>query len=398
MALRELVDDGYIFVFQDIRGKFKSEGEFVMQRPPRDPADPKGIDEGTDAYDTIDWLVKMSPATTAASACWASPMTAGRRSWRCSSRTRRSRRSRRRPCRPTCSSATTSTTTALPPQLWLRVRRAIETTKGKQLRVRPPRHLRVVSEPGTAPTADEKYFHGKMPTWNDFVHHPNYDAFWQNQAFEPFHTPPKVPTLNVAGWWDQEDFYGPLKIYETWRSTTRGLRHFVVGPWNHGGWSADRRPSGADPVRSPDREALPREGPASVLRAPPQGRLAWGRNSTSRRGRGDVGIEPGPHSRGIGFGPRRMPGAYDHWPPGDVDAPALLRPGRATALVRRGRGPDAPLRRVCLRPGAPGALFPPGRSRRSLPIASGRWLVEDQRFVNVRPDVLSWETEPSSRN
>ncbi len=57
-GLAELADDGYIFAFQDIRGKFGSEGEFAMIRAPRDPADPKAIDEGTDAYDTIDWLIK----------------------------------------------------------------------------------------------------------------------------------------------------------------------------------------------------------------------------------------------------------------------------------------------------------------------------------------------------
>ena len=57
-----LVKDGYIFVYQDIRGKFKSEGEFVMQRAPRvDRKDPKAIDESTDAYDTIDWLLKNIP-------------------------------------------------------------------------------------------------------------------------------------------------------------------------------------------------------------------------------------------------------------------------------------------------------------------------------------------------
>ena len=57
-SLKELADDGYLFVFQDIRGKFRSEGEFAMIRAPRDRADPKAIDEGTDAYDTIDWLIK----------------------------------------------------------------------------------------------------------------------------------------------------------------------------------------------------------------------------------------------------------------------------------------------------------------------------------------------------
>ena len=60
-SLKELADDGYIIVFQDIRGRYKSEGQFVMQRPARNAAqrrDPKAIDEATDAYDTIDWLVK----------------------------------------------------------------------------------------------------------------------------------------------------------------------------------------------------------------------------------------------------------------------------------------------------------------------------------------------------
>ena len=55
---KELIREGYIFVFQDIRGRYKSEGKFVMMRPPRDQSDPKAIDEGTDTYDTIDWLLK----------------------------------------------------------------------------------------------------------------------------------------------------------------------------------------------------------------------------------------------------------------------------------------------------------------------------------------------------
>ena len=77
--LRELVDDGYIFVFQDIRGRYKSEGTFVMIRPPRNPDNPKAIDEASDTYDTIDWLLKHVPTTTAASACSASATTAGSR-------------------------------------------------------------------------------------------------------------------------------------------------------------------------------------------------------------------------------------------------------------------------------------------------------------------------------
>src|SRR5450432_401592 len=59
--LKALADEGYIFVFQDIRGKYGSEGSFVMQRPVRDPKNAKAVDEGTDTYDTIDWLVKNVP-------------------------------------------------------------------------------------------------------------------------------------------------------------------------------------------------------------------------------------------------------------------------------------------------------------------------------------------------
>jgi putative CocE/NonD family hydrolase len=58
---KELAEDGYIFVFQDIRGRFQSEGQFVMMRNPRDPKDAKAIDEGTDTYDTIDWMLKNVP-------------------------------------------------------------------------------------------------------------------------------------------------------------------------------------------------------------------------------------------------------------------------------------------------------------------------------------------------
>ena len=83
-----------------------------------------------------------------------------------------------------------------------------------------------------------RFFKGKMPTWNDFVAHPNYDAFWKRQAVAPYLTRVTVPTLNVAGWWDQEDFYGPVKIYETLeKKDTRAESVLVVGPWNHGGWA-----------------------------------------------------------------------------------------------------------------------------------------------------------------
>ena len=60
----ELARDGYVFVFQDIRGRFGSEGRFLMNRPLHDPGDSTGVDEATDTYDTVEWLVRNVPNTT----------------------------------------------------------------------------------------------------------------------------------------------------------------------------------------------------------------------------------------------------------------------------------------------------------------------------------------------
>src|SRR5262249_26021395 len=66
---------------------------------------------------------------------------------------------------------------------------------------------------------------------------PNYDDFWKKQASAPYLKRVSVPTLHVAGWYDQEDFYGPLKTYELLEKNDKNDQNFiVVGPWNHGGW------------------------------------------------------------------------------------------------------------------------------------------------------------------
>src|SRR5262249_50897172 len=84
----------------------------------------------------------------------------------------------------------------------------------------------------------DKLPQGKYPTWQSFVTHPAYDQFWQSRSMHRYLTDISVPTMNVAGWWDQEDFYGPMKAYEVQeKNDARGLNFLVVGPWNHGGWT-----------------------------------------------------------------------------------------------------------------------------------------------------------------
>ena len=103
---------------------------------------------------------------------------------------------------------------------------------------------------GPLSALDEKYFHGEKPTWNNFVNHPNYDSFWQAQAVNLILKKTTVPNLNVAGWWDQEDYYGPMKIYETLekQDAQDHKNYVVIGPWRHGGWGAVGTKLGPDQI------------------------------------------------------------------------------------------------------------------------------------------------------
>jgi putative CocE/NonD family hydrolase len=258
---------------------------------------------------------------------------------------------------------------------------------------------------GPLSTANARYFHDKLPTWNDFVRHPNYDRFWQRQAVERSLTRPKVPTLNVAGWWDQEDYYGPLKIYETWEKQDSGqVNTVVVGPWNHGGWSnglGERLgPIKFDaPTAWQFREKLQRPFFAHYLKDRP---LALDK---------DFGPEPAGLERGS---PR--PGfpevisfrtgenawrTYDRWPPRNSTTRRLyLREGGRLSFEPH-PGPMIGNKEVDLTfdqyisdPSKPVPYYP----RPISPLYANRrwteWLVQDQRFVHLRPDVLSYESEP----
>src|SRR5215470_9912249 len=237
---REMFADGYIFVFQDIRGKYGSEGQFVMQRPPR--KNKQGIDEGTDTYDTIDWLLKNVPNNNGrageAGVSYGGWLTA---------------MSILEP-HPALKAVSEQ---ASPVDMFLgddfhhngafRLSYGFEYAammeagkETQQFAFDKYDTYEWYLALGPLSNANAKYLHGNTPTWNDFVNHPNYDEFWQTQAFPRYFRDLKltVPNLNVAGWWDQEDFYGPVKIYELLeRNDTNHYNYLAAGPWNHGGWA-----------------------------------------------------------------------------------------------------------------------------------------------------------------
>lgn len=384
---KALAADGYILVFQDIRGRYKSEGQFVMQRSPvsllTEKPDAKTVDEVTDAYDTIDWLVKnvannngrvgiigiSYPGWTAAMATLAP--------------------------HPALKAASPQ---ASPADMYLgddfhhngafrlsygfEYATRMETNK-EQAQFQFDRYdtyewyLRL----GALSNANAKYLQGKIPTWNDFVNHPNYDQFWQQQAMAGYLKKVHVPMLNIAGWWDQEDFYGPIKIYETLeKNDAQKINFFVAGPWNHGGWA---RGEGANLGRIKFDSATAQHY-REQIEAP------WFAYYLKDKGTLDI-------KEAITFqtGSNEWK-SYDQWPPRNLTTDRKLyfhANGKLSfdAPTSDGNAFDEyvsdPANPVPYRPRPIEATYDPRGSGWST------WLVEDQRFVNGRPDVLSWETE-----
>jgi hypothetical protein len=384
-TLKTLADEGYIFVFQDIRGKFGSEGVFVMQRPARMPGDTKTIDEGTDAYDTIEWLLRNIPASNGRVGMlgnsyvgWTTIM-AGLEP------------------HPALKAILP---TASPADMWLgddfhhngafrlsyAFEYAFELESGTDLKDFAFDRYDTFEwylSLGPLANVNARLFHGKIPTWNDYVAHPDYDEFWKRQTLIPYIRAVKVPTLSVAGWWDQEDFYGPLAIYQALEKyDTNGMNHLVVGPWNHGGWN---------------RQPGDRLGPISFDGATgkffrEEIETAWFAHYLKDKGQLNL-----PKVLTFEAGSNRWR-RWDAWPPtANIEerrfyfgADRTL--SRAAPVAEGDAAFDSylsdPAHPVPYRHRPIQATYFPGGSKWDT------WLVEDQRFVDRRADVLSWESEP----
>jgi hypothetical protein len=229
---------------------------------------------------------------------------------------------------------------------------------------------------GSLANANAKYLRNKLPTWNDFVNHPNYDAFWKRQGFAPWLNRVTVPMLNVAGWWDQEDFYGPLKIYELLeRHDSENKNFLVVGPWNHGGWSrSDGQKLGRIDFGSKTAEHYRKNVLARFL-------------AYHLKGKGTPDI---PEALTFRTGVNKWV-RHDTWPPKS----SVVRPLYFHANGKLSFDPP-PAGAEAFDSYISDPANPVPYRQRPIELRSGwtTWLVEDQRFVDHRPDVLTWSTEP----
>jgi putative CocE/NonD family hydrolase len=233
---------------------------------------------------------------------------------------------------------------------------------------------------GPLSNVNSTYFFNRLPSWNNFVAHPNYDDYWKKQALARLLDSPRVPTLNVGGWWDQEDFYGPVEEYETWKKQDRRhYDHLVLGPWNHGGWGwVPGDHLGNIHFGSPTSSYFRREIEAKWF--------AW-----YLKGKGD-GNFPEVVTFQTGTNVWKT---YDSWPPTDAKTRDLyFREDGRLSFDPPAAGEDNGFDSYVSDPANP----VPYRTR---PIEETygpgsrwyTWLTEDQRFVQDRRDVLSWATD-----
>jgi len=385
-SIKELAQDGYIFVIQNLRGRFKSEGVFNLSSWV-DLKDPKATNETTDAYDSIDWLVKNVPnnngkvgmygvsydgLTTALTLLHPHP------------------------------SLMAISEQASPVDQWMNdddhrfgalresydfeyaVMEQSDKNKNTHFDFETYDTYQWYLDLGPLSNINAKYLHGSIPYWNSSVEHPDYDEFWKKEAWVSQLHASTVPNLNVAGFWDQEDPWGPWQIFRHAEENDPQHTNFMVaGPWFHGEWAGGK----GDSI----------------------GLIPFGGHETSREFRENIeapffryylhgqGDKPAWQASTFQSGSNTWH-TYAAWPPKEAKPTKLYLHADGTLSFTV---PDAaagkmvhdyreyvsdPANPVPYRQRPISPTYPAGDWR--------TWEVSDQRFVDGRPDVLSYVSAP----
>jgi len=379
-----MAKDGYIVVIQNLRGRFKSEGVFKLSSQV-DLTNPAATSETTDAYDSIDWLLAHVPnhngkvgmfgvsydgLTTAMTLLKPHP------------------------------ALKAISEQASPVDQWmnddmhrygaLRESYAFEYAILEQADKNQNTFFKFDTYDtyswylsiGPLANLDARHLHGSIPYWNEIVAHPDYDAFWKKEAWINQLHASTVPNLNVAGFWDQEDPWGPWQIFRHADEHDPDRTNFIVaGPWFHGQW------------RGPKEDHI--------------GAITFGGHETAREFQDDIeapffryylhgrGEKPAWKAMTFQSGANRWR-TYSSWPPdGSRPTSLYLHADGSLSFDKPAAGsPRADYREYVSDPANP----VPYRQRPISPTYPGgdwrTWEVADQRFVEGRPDVLTFKSDP----
>lgn len=382
---RNMAEAGYIFIFQDLRGKFKSEGTFEMNRPIYHLTNKTKTDESTDAWDTIDWLVKniknnngkagilgiSYPGYLALDAS-VDPHPALK----------------------------ASSPQASPTDMFLgddfhhngafrlsygfEYSYLVENDKESNSSFPFPKYdvydwyLKL----GSLKNVNEKYYKGRLPSWNDFAKHPNYDSFWKRQSRLTSIQTPQIPILHVGGYYDQEDLNGPQIMYhQLEKKDNANLNYILLGPWNHGGWAGSKGDS-LGKINFENKTA------------------SWFQDYQKKwfdywlKGEGD-----GKFSEANCFqtGSNKWR-TYSTWPPKEAESKKLYAHDNGSCNFNKPTSTSGSVTYVS----DPAKPIPYRIQPIEATYGQGsrwfNWHVEDQRFVANRPDVISFTSDSLQQN
>jgi uncharacterized protein len=373
--------EGFIVAYQDVRGRFMSEGEFVDVRPyvPM-KASRTEIDETTDAYDTIDWLLKKVRHHNGRVGIWGISYPGFY--------------------------AAMATIDAHPALVAASPQAPIADwfigddfhhngafflphafnfyASFGHPRPKPVKDAGPGFDPGTGDgyrffqdlgpmaNADRKYFKGDVAFWNEALAHETYDGFWQARNLRPHLKGIKPAVLTVGGWFDAEDLFGALEVYKSIeKSTPEASNRLVMGPWFHGGWSRG------------DGDKL-----GHVYFDAPTSR--YYQNEVELKFFKDLlkdGKDPGLAEATVFETGRNQWRTLDAWPPRGTRPLAfyLREEGRLSNQAPADESFDEYV----------------SDPRKPVPFTEDvkigmtrEYMTDDQRFASRRPDVLAYETEP----
>jgi putative CocE/NonD family hydrolase len=368
---------GYIFVYQDVRGRYKSEGTFEQIRP----RNPSGVDETTDTYDTVDWLVKNLQNHNGRVGVWGISYPGFYTS--------------------TAMIDAHPAIKAVSPQapvgdwfigddfhhngtfylahafrwFWSNSRTGAD-SKPNSERINfdypTPDGYELFLSMGTLAEINERLLEHKIPFWKDLMTHGTYDQFWKARNVLQYLQKIKPAVLNVGGWFDAEDLYGTVETYRAVEKSSPGAHNLLVmGPWHHGGWSSiDGSSLGhvnfADKTSAFYREKIEFPFFEHLLKDQPDPKLPeafvfeTGRNQWRK---------------------------FDKWPPSNSSPREFYLAGGSALLTGR--------------PPAPGFDEYVSDPSKPVPYIGGiantmtrEHMVDDQRFAATRPDVLVYQTAP----
>ncbi|MCA9654263.1 MAG: CocE/NonD family hydrolase [Myxococcales bacterium] len=376
-----LMERGWIFVEQDVRGCFMSEGEFVNMRPHLEDKQAGQIDESTDAFDTIEWLLanveghngRVGMVGTSYPGFYAA---AGMID-----------------AHPALRAVSPQAPIAdwyfddfhhhgaffLPHSfnffaVFGRKHEGLKKEWGERFDHGTPDGYEFFLRVGSLANLEARYLHGEVPFWTEATAHPDYDRFWQARNLLPHLRNVAPAVMTVGGWFDAEDLYGPLQIYRAIEAQDpEAWNVLVMGPWSHGGW---HRTEG-DHLGSVDFEGE-------------HSRFFQEEIETTffvHELEGDAGGHPDlPEAYVFETGANRWR-RFEQWPP--AGSPRTLWMGAGGRLVDA-----APTERKAYDEYVSDPAKPVPYTEAVVTGMTKEYMSDDQRFASRRPDVLSWVGEP----